>query len=270
MQISPTFFLRRHSVVGYFFLAFVISWSGALVLAAPYMQRGQTVPTMSGILMFPVMLLGPSIGGIAMTLIVDGRQGLRDLFARIRRARVAPRWYTVLLIPPVLVLAVLLFLKTFVSPSFSPNHFYAGILFGLPAGIFEEIGWMGYAFPKMQARHNPLTAAIVLGILWSVWHLPVIDYLGAAAPHGSYWLRFFLAFTLVLTAMRVLIAWLYVNTNSVLLAQLMHVSSTGALIIFSPPVTAGQEAMWYAAYGCVLWVTAGLIAASYGRPLRQE
>jgi hypothetical protein len=67
-----------------------------------------------------------------------------------------------------------------------------------------------------------------------------------------------------MTAMRVLIAWLYVNTKSVLMAQLMHVSSTGALVIFSPPVSAPQEAMWYAVYGCVLWAVVGGLALRSG------
>ncbi len=49
-----------------------------------------------------------------------------------------------------------------------------------------------------------------------------------------------------MTAMRVLIAWTYSNTNSVLLAQLLHASSTGSLAVFSPHVTAAQESLWYA------------------------
>ncbi len=72
-----------------------------------------------------------------------------------------------------------------------------------------------------------------------------------------------------MTAMRVLIAWLYVNSKSVLLAQLMHVSSTGALVIFSPPVSPKLEAAWYAMYGCALWFVVGVIAVSRGRELRK-
>jgi membrane protease YdiL (CAAX protease family) len=187
---------------------------------------------------------------------------VKDLFARMRRARVRGRWYGALLIPPALVLAVLFLLKAAVSPVFSPNHFWVGILFGVPAGFLEEIGWTGYAFPQMRERRNALTAAIVLGVFWGIWHLPAINFLGAAAPHGAYFIHFFLAFALAMTAMRALIAWLYQNTKSVLLAQLMHVSSTGTLVIFSPAVSAGQEAMWYAVYGCVLWMVVGVIAVS--------
>jgi hypothetical protein len=68
--------------------------------------------------------------------------------------------------------------------------------------------------------------------------------------------------------MRVLIAWVYSNTNSVLLAQLLHASSTGSLVIFSPPrVTAAQESLWYAIYAAALWLIVAIIVAVFGRRL---
>jgi CAAX protease family protein len=98
--------------------------------------------------------------------------------------------------------------------------------------------------------------------------LPVVKYLGAATPHGAYWLPFFLAFTLDMTAMRVLIGWLYTHTRSVLLAQLMHVSSTGSLVVFSAPrVTAGQEVFWYVAYGIALWIVIAVVVRYTKEPV---
>jgi len=81
---------------------------------------------------------------------------------------------------------------------------------------------MGYAFPKIRSQSNGLSAGVVFGLLWALWHSPVIDYLGTATPHDADWRPSFLAFTLVMTAMRVLITWIYSNTKSALLAQLMH------------------------------------------------
>lgn len=261
--------ISRYPVVSYFALTFVISWAGALAVAAPQLVRHQPLPKMTGILMFPVMLLGPSLAGIVLTRIVDGKDGLQDLFSRMFLARVPAGWYTALLIPPVLVLTVLFFLESFVSLVFAPNHFFMGILFGIPAGFLEEIGWTGYAFPKMRSESDGLGPSVLLGMLWALWHLPVINYLGTATPHGSYWLPFFLAFGLAMTAMRVLIAWIYTNTKSVLLAQLMHVSSTGSLVLLSPArVTPAQEAMWYALYGTVLWIVVGIVVKTFGRALR--
>lgn len=83
-----------------------------------------------------------------------------------------------------------------------------------------------------------------------------------------YWLPFFLAFIAILTAIRVLIVWVYSNTNSVLLAQLMHASSTGFLVILGPAhVSPAQEALWYAVYAAVLWMVVALVIARYGKHL---
>jgi CAAX protease family protein len=264
-------FVARHPAITYFALTFAVSWLGAFGVAAPHLLRGEAIAKFAGLMMFPAMLLGPCTVGILLTWFIDGTPGLRDLFSRMRRIRVPARWYSVLPIPSVLVLTVLFFMKTFVSPVFAPNGFFIGVGFGFVAGFFEEIGWMGFAFPKMRRKDSALAPAILLGLLWGAWHIPVIDYLGTSTPHGAYWFPFFLAFTAAMTAMRVLIAWIYSNTNSVVLAQLLHASSTGALVVFGPPgVTAAQESLWYAIYAAVLWLVVAVVFATFSKPLTPQ
>ena len=260
--------VARHPAITYFVVAFAVSWLGAFAVAAPYLLRGEAIPKFAGLMMFPAMLLGPSAVGVFLTWFIDGTNGLRDLFSRMRRVLVPLRWYAPLLIPPILVLSVLSFMKTFVSPVFASNRFFIGVGFGFVAGFLEEIGWMGYAFPRMRRPDNALTPAILLGLLWGAWHIPVIDYLGTSTPHGAYWFPFFLAFTAAMTAMRVLIAWIYSNTKSVVLAQLLHAGSTGSLVIFSPPgVTARQESLWYAVYAVVLWLVVTVVVIIFSKRL---
>jgi membrane protease YdiL (CAAX protease family) len=263
---QPRSLIARHPVAVFFALTYVISWTGALVVAVPYLLRNQAVPKMAGLFMFPAMLLGPCLVGIALTWATGGRGGLKDLLFRMGRTRLSVRWYATLFIPPAVVMAVLFGLQTFVSPVFAPNTFFVGASFGFIAGFFEEIGWMGYAFPRMNPQHSVLGSGVLLGLLWGVWHLPVVDYLGTATPHGSYWLPYFMAFIAVMTAMRVLIGWTYSNTKSVALAQLTHASSTGSLVVLSPAgVTAKQEALWYAVYAVALWIVVALVVLKASR-----
>lgn len=261
--------IQHHPLVTYFGLAYLLSYGGFVVLVGPKLLQGQPMQSTDTFILFPVIVVGVCLAGIALTGITGGARGLRELFSRIGCWRVGARWYAVaVLTPPALILAVLLILRTLISPVFSPNMLLLGIPFGLFPGLFEEIGWTGYAFPRMRVKRSALSASLVLGVLWGLWHAPVVDSLGAATPHGVYWAPFFLAFIAILTAMRVLIAWVYSNTNSVLLAQLMHASSTGFLIILSPShVSPGQETLWYAVYAAVLWLVVALVVARYGTNL---
>jgi membrane protease YdiL (CAAX protease family) len=65
---------------------------------------------------------------------------------------------------------VLLCLRAIVSPAYTPSFFVLGIAFGLPAGLFEEIGWMGFAFPRMRWPNSAFGRAVWLGVVWSAWH----------------------------------------------------------------------------------------------------
>lgn len=153
----------RHPALTYFLLTFGISWAGALALVAPKLLRGEPIPKFTGLMMFPVMLLGPATAGLAMTAWTEGRDGVRALGRRIFRYRVPARWLAALLIPPALVLAALSGLALLVSPRFTPNHFFLGATFGVVAGFVEEIGWTGFAFPALARRRSAFAAALLLG-----------------------------------------------------------------------------------------------------------
>jgi membrane protease YdiL (CAAX protease family) len=242
-------YIQSHPVTSYFITTFVISWSGALILVAPKLLRHQPLEKLDGILMFPVMLIGPPVASVLLTASIDGRQGLRNLKSRLFKSTVPVTWYFFALVPPCLMIIVLLLLKNFLSPTFSPNFFPHGFLFAVPAGFLEETGWTGFALPNLLMKKKLVAAGLTLGALWGLWHLPVIDFLGAASPHGRYLLPFFLSLVILLTAMRMLMAWVYVRTKSIFIAQVMHLVFTGSLVMIGPDKTSpGQETLWYAVY----------------------
>jgi membrane protease YdiL (CAAX protease family) len=251
-------FIKKHPVVCYFILTFLLSWLGAFILVAPKLFSGQSIPKIDGILMFPLMLIGPVTASFILTALTEGETGVKNLLARISKWKAPLKCYVIaFIIPLCLILIALFILQTFVSPVFKPNFFPLGFLFGIPAGFFEEIGWTGYAYPKMRLKFSVIKTALIVGFLWGLWHLPVIDFLGAATPHEQYLLRFFIAFIAILAAMRVIMMWIYSKTNSMPLVQVMHVVSTGCLVTLGPfNISPAQESLWYASYAIILWITA--------------
>jgi membrane protease YdiL (CAAX protease family) len=92
----------------------------------------------------------------------------------------------------------------------APVTFLIFFLFAL----FEEIGWMGYAFGTMAARRNAPTASVLLGTLWAGWHVPLYLLSGQGAVRV-------LVQLLSLVALRALIVWLFSNSGHSLLAAIL-------------------------------------------------
>jgi membrane protease YdiL (CAAX protease family) len=258
---------RRAPLAWYFAGAFGISLFAFWVIGLPRFHAGSR-PS-SALVMFPVMVVGVGALGLAITAATSGRPGLRLVRSSLRPPRVRA-WLMVVLIPPAAILAVLEGLRVVVSPNYAPQLLLFGVAAGLAAGFFEELGWTGFAYPRMCSRMGWLPAALVLGVVWGLWHVPVVDALGAASPHGTTWPAFLAAFVAMVTALRVLIAWVYEHTGSILVAQALHASSSGSLVIFGAPhVTPAQEAAWYFAYACVLGAVA-VVAVRLSRPIGRQ
>lgn len=262
--------VRGHPLIVYFGLAYAFSALALLVMGPPDLSGRRPVPS-SSFVMFPVLVVGVGVSGVVLTAITAGRVGLRGLGRRMIRWRLGA-WAFALLIPPIGITLVLNAFRVAVSPAFGQHLTWGfaafGIGIGVAAGAFEETGWTGFAYPRMSSRFGPLAGALLLGVVWGIWHFPVADSLGAASPHGPYFPAFFASFVVAMVAMRVLIAWVYTNTRSVLGAQLLHACSTASLVVFSAPhVSAAQEAVWYAAYAFVLWMVVGVVVFRFGPSL---
>lgn len=262
---------KRSSVSLYFILAYLISWSISLFVVGPKFYRGESLQMGDTLVMFLGMLAGPSFAGIFMTAAVDGRNGLKELLARMSRWRVGLGWYLVGFIPPAFILLVLLALSIFVSPVFYPSFTVIGLAIGFLAGFFEEIGWVGFALPRMQEKYYSFHAGLIIGVLWGLWHL-LAGYLGSSATLGIFWLPHFIAmFILAMAATRIIIVWVYNHTESVLLAQLIHASSTGFLYALSPsPISPANEILWSLIYALLLWVFVIVIYSKYGKDLKKS
>jgi membrane protease YdiL (CAAX protease family) len=254
--------LRRNPVSSYFALAYGISWGGILiVLGATNFNLVELRPLDTGII-FAFMLLGPSTSGLTLTALLEGRQGMRRLGARLARWRVDVRWYLVALMTmPVLLLSTLWPLAVLVDPAFAPRFQWPLFAIGLVAAGFEEIGWTGFAAPRLLDRQRLLLAGSLLGLVWALWHL-LVDFRQNFHAMGGFWLLEFAVFYVaVLTAYRVLMTWVYANTQSLLLAVLMHASYTGWLFVLYPATSLGQGFVWQTGFAVGLWVLVAVVMA---------
>lgn len=252
--------LRRHELLGYFTLAYGISWGGILiVLIATGFDLSALQPLETG-LIFVLMLLGPSTSGPTLTALLDGRAGMRELGSRLMRWRVGARWYAVaLLTTPLLLLAILRLLSAIVEPAFAPRFQWALFAIGLVTGTCEEIGWTGFATPRLLARQRLGMAGLSLGLVWALWHV-LVDFRYNVDAMGTAWLlEYAVVYVATLTPYRILMTWVYVNTRSLLLAVLMHASYTGWLLVLFPATSFTQGLLWQSAFAVMLWVAVTVV-----------
>lgn len=252
--------LRRRPLSGYFALTFALSWGGILiVLTATGFDLSAPQPAELALL-FVLMLLGPSVGGLTMIALTDGRIGLHALWSSLLRWRVGASWYAVaLLAAPILLLSALLPLSALVSPAFTPSFHWQLLAVGLIAGAFEEIGWTGFVTPQLLKRHSAWMAGLALGLVWAIWHL-LVDLRYNAGALGGFWVfEFAIVYVATLTPYRILMTWVYEHTGSLLLSVLMHASFTGSLLIMVPATTFAEGLVWQAIFSGLLWVAAAWI-----------
>jgi membrane protease YdiL (CAAX protease family) len=260
-------FIRKHPLLCYFALTFAISWGGFLIAIRPDGFPGTPELFQARLpLAVLAMILGPSFAGLLLTALVFGRTGLRDYRARLLRWRVGLRWYaTVLLLGPLLLLAVGLalsirsaeFLPAILVTEDKAGLVQFGIAVALGAGIFEELGWTGFATPLLRRRFSVPATGLLLGLVWAAWHLLAALW-GSSALSGplvrtSYLLDPFL----LLVAFRVLMVWVYDRTGSLPIAILMHLSLTGGARILVAPGLAGASLLsfdvaWLLVIGAVV------------------
>lgn len=247
--------INRHPLFVYFLLAYAISWGGILFIASLKGLDPRAIKLTDGALMYLFMLLGPSLSSLTLTALLEGKDGVKHLFKRMTNWKVGWNWYLPLLTIPILSTAVFLIFSTMVSPIYKPNMNLAfGLVIGGLAGLFEETGWTGFALPRLQSKYGVFLSGLILGLLWACWH-GMADYWGNIANFGANWLPHFILYWIIpLTAYRILMAWVYKNTNSLLLGQLMHVFYTGTLVTVEPTMAVTESILWIAPFAAALWV----------------
>src|SRR5215217_4826624 len=233
--------LIRHPLVSFFTLAYALTWlawspwflSEDGVGLLPYDAEG-----ISNYLNTVALIVGHTLSAFVMTGATEGREGVRGLLRRIVLWRVGLWWYLFVLagIPAIILLSTVFLPGTLASfeasavPSTLFLYVVAGPVFLFIGGpVFEEIGWRGFALPRLQWLHGPLVGSLVLGTLWGLWHLPLFLIPSWDTPHGS--LPEVALFVILAVSIAVVLTWVFNNTKgSVLLAILAHGSINSAAV----------------------------------------
>jgi membrane protease YdiL (CAAX protease family) len=266
--------LRSRSLLIYFLLAFAISW-GAILLSVGF--DGFPVTEEQLPVLIVAMLLGPSGAALLAAWLSAGWEGIQDLFSRLLRWRVSARWYAVaILTAPLSTILVLAFLSL-LSPEF-PSAFSASedkfslvamwIVSGLMVGFFEEIGWTGFAIPRMRKHYGVFTTGLIVGLLWGAWHLLVnleADTFAGALPLALLFARLFTW----LPAYRILMVWVYDHTQSQLVVTLMHISLVATTGILDPVLTGQNLLIFLLAKAALFWIFVALVFLRRGKKSTQ-
>lgn len=218
---------ERHPVTAFFAVAIGASWLVWVPVAFGMVDGSATAAVVAG-------GFGPAVAGAAVTKATGG--SVRAWLAELVRRGVGLRWYLVALgVPLVVVLGNAVALVLFgVALDFSvlPGRtagYLVGFAFALVlGGGQEELGWRGFALPRLQRIYGPMAASLVIGVVWAVWHLPLFAMEGTSQSQVP-----FLAYAPAVVAMSVVFTWLYnESAGCILPAMLLHagINSTGSLI----------------------------------------
>lgn len=254
----------------FFAITYAVTWVCFIALAAVRLPAATHQP---------LALLGafaPGLVAIFLAWLDQGRPAVGALLRPILRARVSPRWYLFALFYMAaikLIVALLSRIATGAWPRFGRDPWYVlliATLFSTPFQAGEEVGWRGYALPRLAIRFGLPRASLVLGLIWACWHLPQFYIPQADTFHQS-----FPVYLLQVVALSVAFAWLWAHTRqSLLLPMLLHAAINNTKDIVPSAVTGATQPFTFHASlvgwltTVLLWIAAAIFLRTMPKNLR--
>jgi membrane protease YdiL (CAAX protease family) len=244
----------RSSLLGFFFCTYAVSWLCWLPVVAD--SSGYIALPISKHFLTTLGQFGPFVAAILMTALQTGKAGLRELGRSLLRWKVHPIWFGVALcLPPASFLGAITAHAVVrgVPPEFKEVsllynvffNFFLLLFWGGPLG--EELGWRGFALPRLQRIQSRVVASIILGAAWGGWHLPIF------VMAGAFTIPVFALYVVSTIPLTILMTWLFNHSKgSLLLAMLFHGSLNTFYIIL--PIEPA-----FLAWVILLWILALLV-----------
>jgi uncharacterized protein len=260
---------RSRQVETFFALTFAISWLIWLVMVAGSMS----IETTTGLVLNVIATAGPSIAAVILAIVL-GRGELERLLGGFSLSRVSARWALVALLVPIGMIAAAIAVS--VGAFGAPGPVITTAVLGTLAVEFvrvlflggpleEELGWRGFALPRLQVRRSAFSASVLLGFIWGLWHIPMYfvqgtgQYETAAATGPVFAMVAFVIWTIGLS---ILFTWLFNQTGgSLIVVILFHAAvNLGAFV----PAAVGSTGAASFLYAIATWIVALLVAGLFG------
>ena len=237
---------RLTSLIEQYALAIFCTLTIALTFASTLLPLpGEGIPV--------VMVFIPALLAISLTAFSEGKAGVRSLLGKLAQWRIRLKWVVIAValafVVRLAISLIALGLGMIATIQLRPGGPSAFVLLAVVFFVFaipEELGWRGYALPKLLERYSPLAAALIVGVLWGSLHLALLlpGMMNAGAPA--------LPTLLALAGGSVLFTWLYVNSGgSVVLTTLFHAAQS-FFVILNDGITVAQQS----------WLLAGVYLAA--------
>ncbi len=244
--------MREYPLFSFFFMAYAFTW----IISIPTLlsEWGILPKGRYSQFFFFLHTFGPTLAAYIMLRITTGKEGWLAIRKRIRLLSVGWQWYAFILlgVPALILIGILVLPGAFTNFEGLPKYFllrypllFVLIFFG-GGPLGEEIGWRGFALPRMQSRYGALRATLLLGVLWTFWHLMEFFTSAQGGGPGTGLVAFYFhlpVFLIQVTALAVIMTWVFNCTRgSILIAILLHTSYDTFVStvqpLFSAPIVA--------------------------------
>jgi membrane protease YdiL (CAAX protease family) len=253
----------RHQLISFFVLTYAIMYG--VMFGFIYLRPGQPLQPWS--LVWAVGIFSPTISAIFLSWMIGGVTEVKHLLAGFTRWKVGVGWYLAALF---LLLGPLVIAMVYIALGHPPVGLRPGVtlfsllgitLFQLFSGpIAEEAGWRGFALPRLESKHGALVASLILGAIWTFWHLPFFYMTGATQMGIPMPIYLFLVVTLT-----IYLTWLYNNTRgSLAITTLAHFTYNLSSTLIAGAVILMPAMIFYITAGPLLFLVVVGVVIYYG------
>jgi membrane protease YdiL (CAAX protease family) len=255
--------LRKHQLISFFVLTYAIMYS--VMFGFIFLRPGQPLQPWS--LVWAIGIFSPTISAVFLSWIIGGVTEVKRLLSGFTRWKVGFGWYFAALF---LLLGPLVIALLYIGLGHPPIGLQPGLtlfsllgitLFQFFSGpIAEEAGWRGFALPRLESKYNALVASLILGVIWTFWHLPFFYLTGATQMGIPLPIYLFLVVTIT-----IYLTWLYNNTRgSLVITTLAHFTYNLSSTLILGIASLMPAMVFYMTAGPLLFLVVVVVIIYYG------